>query len=203
MCEPAHSIVQYPENFSDVDLPFEDTLDKEIRLKAGLGPAFKWCNKVDGYYHFSRFGAGHSLAIPIPVNNYRYLPIPTYYEGIWWEKRVVFDDGSPNGSMPAAVKYHNLSVMGNISLLRRFLETSISKSRYAYLYAEVLIDAVFSRKGRDAIHAKVKKVFGNNIDIHYLFSDRGHIKNKAMKIFLGATRHQDFLQPQFGDLFTG
>jgi hypothetical protein len=51
MCEPAHSVVQYPQDYDDTDLPFGGTMDKQSRLSAALGKAVSWGRKIGKWFH--------------------------------------------------------------------------------------------------------------------------------------------------------
>lgn len=205
MCEPAHSIVQYPGDYDDSDLPFGDTIDKESRLKAALGKAFRWTKKIGEWFHFSHFGSGHG-----GIANYRntiFLPTPLLYEGEWWERKFHFDGWGAKPttrSTEAARTYHDASVMGNMSLFRRFLETSMTSSshpRGAYVYVEALLEKVFTAEGANKLLEKFRRVFGRHATPAHVMSQQSSEQEveKAIKITMGFTRKRKLFLPHFAD----
>lgn len=207
MCEPYHSVVQYPDDFNDDDLPFGGQIDKETRLKAALGPAFGWTKKIGKWFHFSRFGAGHSKATMEAGRSTLYLPKPTLYEGEWWHRTFKFDgwgNRADTVALGAAEAYHNASVMGNMSLFRRFLETSMVKTNHprgAFAYVEVLLDHVLTSEGVNKLLVRFRRVFGPNVRPVQVMNLRSHEKEKekAIKIVMGFTRKRELFLPHFAD----
>lgn len=211
MCEPAHSVVQYPHDFDDTDLPFGGQMDKESRLKSALGKACGWTKKIGKWFHLSRFGAGHSKATLVDGRQSLYLPKATLYEGYWWDRKFSLD-GLPDWkakedplALKAAQQYHNDSVMGNMSLFRRFLETSMRKTSHplgASTYVHTLINSVLTTEGGNKLLARFRRVFGgksfrfetvmgpyaNEVDI-----------NRSIKLVMGFTRQRRLFLPHFSD----
>lgn len=206
MCEPAHSIVQYPDDF-DSDLPTGKGDGKESTLKAVLGKGFDWTKKIGKWFHLSKFGAGHhentgSL-------NYRsriYMPSPILWEGLWWERKFHFDgliEPDPGQIQRDAAKtYHNRSVMGNMSLFRRFLEKSMIESKQgAYSYVEALLEHVFTAEGVNKLLEKFRRVFGRSATPARLMSQRSTKQEveKGIKVVMGFTRRRGLFLPHFAD----
>lgn len=213
MCEPAHSIVQYPINDDyggDDNLPFGGQMDRETRLKAALGKAMDWGKKVLRWFHFSKLGSGHAGAGPVHGRQIFYLPNETRYEGKWWERRVD-PDGSYYGhpmdkeeALHAADLYCRDVVLGSMSKFRRFLETSIKKSSgWGYRYAEQFLEYVLTSAGRDAVLAKFRNIFGvrEACSVTRLFngSEGNPAKQKAIDCLMGFTRKRNLFVPLWAD----
>jgi hypothetical protein len=210
MCEPTHSIVQYPLNFDDSNLPFGDNISKADRLKAALGKAVSWGKKLGDWLHFSRLGSGHDGALGmVHGRRLHHLPTDTRYEGIWWQREFQVDSPVWNHNtsydheaFEAAKLYHQRSVMGNMSLFRRFLEQSMLQSDRASSYADLFLLYVLTSKGNTAVRRKLDKVFGKSL------GDYGNclgshqplpIKEKAIKVLMGFTRKRDLFVPAWAD----
>lgn len=207
MCEPCHSVVQYPRDYDDSDLPFGGNMDKESRLKAALGKAFGWTKKIGKWFHFSRFGSGHSGATMERGRQSLYLPTPTLYEGEWWHRQFKLDGWGARAdelALAAAEEYHQASVMGNMSLFRRFLETSMLKSKHgrgAAAYVEVLLEHVFTAEGANKLLEKFRRVFGKSATPAYVLSRRAHEQEveRGIKVVMGFTRKRGLFLPHFAD----
>ena len=207
MCEPCHSVVQYPDDFDDSDLPFGGQMDKETRLKSALGKAFGWTRKIGKWFHFSRFGAGHSRATMEDSRSTLYLPTPTLYEGEWWHREFKLDGWGARAdevARGAAEAYHNASVMGNMSLFRRFLETSMVKTNHprgAYAYVEAMLESVWTSEGVNKLLEKFRRVFGPHASPVNVMSRRSNEREvgKAIKIVMGFTRKRELFLPHFAD----
>lgn len=207
MCEPYHSVVQYPHDFDDTDLPFGGQMNKEERLKAALGAAFSWTKKIEKWFHFSRFGAGHSKATMITGRNSIYLPKPTLYEGAWWRRTFHLDGWGAKAetrAFNAAEEYHHRSVMGNMSLFRRFLEQSMRQTTHgqgAFAYVDVLLQNVLTVEGGNQLLEKFRRVFGPSAHPCRVMSRRSHKQEveKGIKIVMGFTRKRRLFLPHFAD----
>jgi hypothetical protein len=197
MCEPKHSIVQYPDDYDDSNLPFGGNMDKEIRLKAALGKAFDWARKIGKWFHLSKFGAGHSRATMEHSKNTLYLPTPTLWEGYWWDRTFHLDSWCRTycenmQQRNAAYAYHEASVMQNMSTFRRFLETSMRNTQHPlgpYAYTEKLLDYMLTSEGQNLCWKKLKCFFWSN----------SHNPERLIKITMGFTRKRDLLLPHFAD----
>ncbi len=208
MCEPAHSVVQYPHDFDDKDLPFGGQMDKESRLKSALGKACKWTKKIGKWLHLSRFGAGHSKATLVDGRQSLYLPQATLYEGYWWNRKFSLDGCFKREdplALKAAQQYHNDSVMGNMSLFRRFLETSMQKTSHpdgASAYVQTLVTSVLTAEGGNKLLARFRRVFGGkSFRLETVMGPHanGVELNRAIKLVMGFTRQRRLFLPHFAD----
>lgn len=207
MCEPYHSVVQYPSDFDDSDLPFGGNMDKKARLQSALGKAFSWTKKIGNWFHFSRFGAGHSGATMETARSSLYLPTPLLYEGEWWHRQFKFDGWCKKVdplALEAAEKYHKTSVLGNMSLFRRFLETSMVKTNHpqgAAVYVETMLEYVFTAEGANKLLEKFRRVFGRSATFNHVMNQRSHERavEKGIKIVMGFSRKRELFLPHFAD----
>jgi len=207
MCEPYHSIVQYPDDYDDSDLPFGGNMDKESRLKAALGKTFEWARKFGKWFHLSKFGAGHSGATRENYHNTLYLPTPTLWEGRWWDRTFHLDSwgrthGESMQQKSAAHAYHEASALGNMSLFRRFLETSMKKTNHPHgpwAYTERLVEDMLTTEGKNAFTSKFNSVFGRKFYGHSIYKLAQQNPDKIIKLTLGFTRKRNLLLPHFAD----
>ena len=191
MCEPAHSIVQYPDQ-PDEDQPFSGQATQEQIIQA-VSPSFliKWAKKIGSWFHVSRLGGGHSETIRVKACHYHRLPTPIKYEGLWWE-RLFTQDGHAvliPGQENAAHNYFNLVAAGNIQTLRRFLETSMRVSDIPEIYADRVFE-MLTPQGRDIfrkIRAKVRYNYGSTF------------KERLIDATVGITRRRNLLIPRWAD----
>jgi hypothetical protein len=207
MCEPGHSIVQYPDHTTDDNLPFGGQMDQESRLKAILGSVADWACKVGRWFHCSTLGGGHSMATkPISYQVHRYLPRATDYENNWWNRSLVID-GVYQGpaldrdeAFAAAKTYSDEVVTGSVAKLRRFLEVSITRSKFhAYSYVTNLMEDTFTAEGRQAVMDRFRQLFHvHNIgDLRRVFG--GAMKQVAVNCLLGFTRRRKLFLPVWAD----
>lgn len=198
MCEPAHSIVQYPDQDS-YDGPFQGG---EGMLQKSLGKGFGWAKKVGKWLHLSKFGLGHYEAQSLNGRSRLYLPSPTLYEGLWWLREFKYDGGFRGpGSIQfnAAKQYHESSVMTNMSTFRRFLETSMRKSSNAVFATEYvfrLLQSVLTPQGGNQLLRKFRNVFGKNMVLRLVV---GNHREESIKMVMGFTRKRHLFLPHFAD----
>ena len=189
MCEPAHSIVQYPD-----DLPFGGGRGCGMVF----GKVMDWCKKVGGFIHFSKLGAGHSESLRISPLHDLYIPEEARFEGLWWDRTFDFDSFNSQRSLErkgAAERYHNDVVFRDMCSFRRFLETSLRQSDKCNLYAERLMEFVLTPKGRDKLYNKLRSLGGGR-EIWKVF----HVlKPQAIKTVMGITRQRGLFLPHFAD----
>jgi len=206
MCEPYHSVVQYPTNFSDDDLFMSGQMDNETRIKSVFGRGADWLKKIKGWFHFSSFGAGHHWAIPPKAEEY--LPKPLLYEGEWWNRKFAFDGYDwpqlSDASVAAAREYHNQSAMGNVCLFRRFLETSMLRSKAyhgASTYVTRLIEDVLTTDGVNKLLEKFRRVFGKHAKPGSAMNSQCHPKQvkKGVDVVMGFVRKRVLFLPHFAD----
>lgn len=133
MCEPNHSIVQYPDQ-DDRGNPTSTMIDAIPSNGDGF---FTWAKKkIKSWFHFSKLGKGHSEAMStLSAWARQRLPEDTKYEAAWWARTVRLD-GRYNGghefdaaeAFNAAHEYAHRVSLGNMTLLRQFLQGSIQKT---------------------------------------------------------------------------
>lgn len=156
MCEPTHSIVQYPPD-DDQGNPTEGRLAKGLKKLMGI------VKKIGGWFHLSKFGYGHHEAQDWAAIDHHVLPPHTKFEGDWTTRTVAFDgsylgtsrpgwfsdDGllkraevreselkaheaatkmSADMALEAATAYSRIVVLDSLSSLRRFLQTSLEQT---------------------------------------------------------------------------
>jgi hypothetical protein len=216
MCEPCHSIVQYPDHDDDdrsSGTPTEQRISK-------LG---HWLRKFGQWLHLSKMGNGHGEAVAkTSLQTELFLPMPTLYEVNWWERKMHID-GPFRGALKrtghnsletysdafigehfalkqklreestaAAQQYANAVSIGNMTTFRRFLTTSIQKSDQPTKYV-LHFQLMLNRAGRDSLAKRIKeftmrcgRVSKTNVD-------------RVTKLLLGFTRKRELLIPEWAD----
>ena len=117
MCEPMHSIVQFPTEppeppsrggmATDVNLTVQQQPVKarpwnwpsgpqlcqkiEEALKWGEGKIGDMLKKIGDFFHLSKLGTGHSGSIHYIHKETMWLPDDTRYEAAWWNRTVKLD----------------------------------------------------------------------------------------------------------------
>jgi len=217
MCEPAHSIIQYPDSNDDEDDQSKPQPPMQDRLKMGLGERiFALGRRIGNWFHFSKMGNGHSEAIAMTGRAHQMVILPTHtkYEGLWWRREFQID-GHYHGyrhEMPtahaSAKEYHEDLVYSNIKTFRRFLEDSMKKSERPYVYAELLLESVFTSQGRDMVLAKFGRVFGGTAGAslsegYRLLTDGlnkyGSNVDKSIAMIMGFTRRRELYRSEWAD----
>lgn len=199
MCEPSHSIVQYPDKDDD-DNPTAGVIDA-IPAPQEM-PSSMWAKfrkKVGEWFHFSFMGHGHSESIGrMSPFARRLLPQDTKYETAWWERRVRLD-GTYHGpkwnqqpALEAATEYANRVCIGNMTSIRQFLELSMRHSERPYLYLERFYQ-MLTHQGRNSLYKRIKRLGETG--------DEYEIKNLdlVIKLVLGYTRKRGLLVPEWAD----
>lgn len=187
MCEPTHSIVQFPD---------QDDKGDPIEAKIDALPSDGIMKKIGSWLHISHCAYGHSEALGrISPMARLFLPRDTKYEAQWWD-RSVHRDGSFHGpeynrvlALDAATCYANKVSIGTLGQVRQFLENSIRKSEmHKDAYIARYINNMLNRSGREAFLEKIKNLFGV-IDPTKVVRD----------VILGWTRKRGFLVPEWAD----
>jgi hypothetical protein len=179
MCEPCHSIVQYPNNDDD-DRSSGTPVEQHV---SRIG---EWFRKIGRWLHLSKMGNGHSEAIKIAkFETELWLPTPTYYEVDWWRRYVHLDGGFRSyfgrigrnaldmysaenlaanrnlravlqeEALDAAKQYANACSIGNMTTFRRFLTASLQKTQTPLKYVQ-RFELMLTRAGRDLLAKKMK-----------------------------------------------
>jgi hypothetical protein len=208
MCEPNHSIVQYPDE--DDRGPTATRIEalpevKEGWFKEKLKQILRW-------FHLSRPGFGHSEAIgAVPIlARTNFLPTDTKYEARWWDRRVVLD-GAYHGhqfdkdeALACATEYANRVSIGSLQALRNFLEVSMRKSASMVLYVRRFLSDMLRKEGRDLLWAKVRLILGARAvadsRLNYQLITVADDKREAViKAVIGFTRKRSLLVPEWSD----
>ncbi len=202
MCEPNHSIVQFP-NQDDQGNPTESRLDS-IPSEQGWGAWLK--KKIGSYFHFSKMGLGHSetLGTISPVGR-RLLIQDTKYEAQWWDRKFHLD-GTFHGpeydkkeAFDCAHEYAKRVSIGNLTTLRQFLENSIMKTFQLSRYLELFAGSFLNREGSNEFLVKMKtKLYWQDL-WNIPFNLDKEERRKLLKMMLGFTRRRNLLVPEWAD----
>jgi len=192
MCEPSHSIVQYPsqDDGGSPTAPLMDAIEKcqpegwFARLKKRIG----------GWFHFSKMGYGHSEALLLTPESRRRLPTENRYEAWWWVRKVALDgqffgpDYEKVDALECATAYAHKVSVGNLTLWRQFIESSMRLSKRPHSYETAFVDLMLTAKGRDAFKAKSVRVNKSRWNLE-----------TAIKLILGFSRKRELLVPEWAD----
>ena len=185
MCEPAHSILQYPDTFDDgsgmATKPF---------APSALQKFFDWGKKIGSFFHFSKMGEGHSEAQKIIIGQtWHEVPNPLRYEANWWDRKFHIDDYRtvPPDSHDCAKHYADLVSIGSLHALRQFLEASMKKTDRASEYFARFHNNFLNGKGR----AELEKRFKSQVKHFFNINQIG--------LLLGFTRKRNLLVPEWAD----
>lgn len=202
MCEPNHSIVQYPGDRGDGS-PTEILLGPSIKDKI-----LEVGKKILGWLHFSKLGTGHSEAIRQLGRLSSLIPEETRWEARWWDRTVVLD-GKFNGeaydlelASTASQEYAKAVSIGSLSALRNFLEVSLRKTNAPYMYVSGFLYNLIKPQGRDIVANKLKRCLGiKRLDIYKLIGHRpdSATVQRITKVLLGFTRNRDVLCDAWAD----
>lgn len=198
MCEPTHSIVQYPDHNDSGDRT--DSVIEAIPFDRKDGGVWQWLRKKLGnWFHFSKLGSGHSEAIErMSPFARRLLPQDTKYEALWWKRKVKLDgyylgqEFDKEEALKCAETYANTVSIGNLTQLRQFLEFSMRKSERAWRYVEAFYQ-ILTERGRNTFNTLLKKLFGNVVRATEQRLD------PLIKFMLGFTRKRDLLIVEWAD----
>lgn len=196
MCEPTHSIVQYPTVVEGE--PIGHLVQAAIERPETKGLLLPTGSLIYGYLNYSSLGFGHSEAVGrLPYHVRSRLPEDMKYEAKWWDRTVRRDWGwdapgyiDPN-SYESAETYAQRSSIGSLPILRRFLEQTLMKtfrpSSYVSPFLEILND-----NGQSALRESISKIFsGKNINNQYTLSTllESEKKEKVIGMMLKTTRN--------------
>jgi hypothetical protein len=206
LCEPHHSINQYPSD--DSDEPTGIGAPNESRLRVGLQKLGDWLRRIGGYFHLSKLGSGHTESQDWALTRGLWLPPEIRYEARWWDRQVVFDtsvmtitrlreSGRYDEALEAATAYAHQTSIGSLFALRRFLEGSLAKSERPLSYAEHFLSDLLNLKGQTAFLAKVVRVVGR--DWRCQIQMEKFPLDRFVKLILGFTRKREYMNDSWAD----
>lgn len=211
MCEPSHSIVQFRDEDDDNNPtgPRLDMIGAPIGADSNLWDKMK--KKISNWFHFSCPGFGHSETLERMTARMRLkIPQDTKYEAAWWTRSVkldgrfyginlnMFDCSSHREqhieiakaeALVAATTYANKVSIGNMTLLRQFLEISVRKSERPIAYIEQFTRMLLT-KAKDQFSQKIKRLVGDNI--------KSRIET-VIAIMMSFTRKRNLLVSEWSD----
>ena len=200
MCEPSHSIVQFPDE--DDRGPTGGLID--ALPQEGFWERMK--KRIGNWFHLSKMGRGHSETLGhLTLPGRRLLPPDTKYEAHWWERTVVLD-GRFNGiefdkawALECANEYAHQVSIGSMHQLRQYLEVSMRKSYRPSSYLTAFTQ-MLNAKGRDAFQVKIKHLpFIHQRAFYEDYHIQDGFVDKAIKVMLGFTRKRELLVPEWAD----
>lgn len=204
MCEPSHSITQFPHQDDDGN-PMGPKMDA---LAKSEGFVKKWMKRVGDWFNLSRCGHGHSESMQnvSPVIARLWLPEHVKYENHWWDRKVVNDGGRRivdqtvrQDALESAEVYAHRVCLGNMSVFRRFLQTSLKLTYYPNYYLDRLLDRCFTRDGRAKFVQKMRVIWpGMSVPKLLLVRDPSE-KKKRIDFVMGWTRKRDLWLPHWAD----
>ena len=183
-----------------------------LRMRMLLGEEIKALSEIDGFYHLSRFGKGHSESRYSRLGRLADIPKYTAYEIMWWDREVKLDgalyvprldvDGKKierlagfirkvhgDHAYEACKKYAERTSIGDTGVLRRFLEQTLGTTERLVAY-ETPLDQLLSSLGRDEFRKRLRLA-----DISKLSEADSNTEKKIrlIKIVCGLTRNPSFL----------
>jgi hypothetical protein len=227
MCEPSHSIVQYPtyDPFTEdpirslistavatartIELSEANTPEKVEKIQSSL---LLPQGVVSGnFINYSRFGSGHSESIgKLPTRTLERLPQDVKYEAHWWNRNVKLDSRVPKWvetfgkqeSLDSATFYAERASIGDLKIFRRFLENSLKFSDRPYVYIDHFMMMLTSR-GKTFIAEKLRWIFNGkavnvSMTLHSMLLDKKQ-KEVAIGVMLKATRKREYLCAEWSD----
>lgn len=228
MCEPSHSIIQYP----TVDPESQDPIRDAVRMAVSnahqieineapneeVAAAIKSSlilpqGVISGHFiNYSRLGSGHSEAIgKLPVRVRSRLPEDVKYEAHWWDRSVKLDSRMPqwvkllgqDESKDSATVYAERTSIGDLKIFRRFFENSLLHSERPNNYVEPFF-LMLSVKGFDTFTKSLKRIFNGKLSIsdtlYSVFKSKDKkTKAKVIGVMLKMTRNRENLVCEWAD----
>ncbi len=228
MCEPSHSIIQYP----TIDPESQDPIRDAVRMAVSnahqieineapneeVAAAIKSSlmlpqGVISGHFiNYSRLGSGHSEAIgKLPARVRLRLPEDVKYEAHWWNRSVKLDSRLPNWvkligvdeSKDSATVYANKTSIGDLKIFRRFLENSLLHSERPGNYAGPFFQ-MLSLKGFANFEKSLKRIFNGKFSVsdtlHSVFKSKDKkTKAKVIGMMLNMTRKRENLVDEWSD----
>lgn len=228
MCEPSHSIIQYPTIDPESHDPIRDTVRlaissaRQIEINEAPNEEVAAAIKsslilpqgvVSGdFINYSRLGSGHSEAIgKLPVYIRSRLPEDVKYEAHWWNRSVKLDSRLPtwvkligiDESKDSAKVYAEKTSIGDLKIFRRFFENSLLHSNRPGNYIEPFFK-MLSMGGWDYLSQNLKRALSGKISIsdtlHSILKSKDKkLKEKVIGIMLKTTRKRENLVCEWSD----
>lgn len=192
MCEPKHSIVQYPDDH-------DDDASGQSYVKSILQGLGQWGKRIGNWFHLSKMGKGHSEAVGQVSKGsvWQIWDTLTNYECFWWDRKVELD-GMFRGkidketALSSAKEYAKQVSIGSLTSLRRFLEASIKQTERPTLYLQRFHSSFLNQRG--------KKDFERRLRVVDVSIDKANLSKDALtKLMLGYTRRRGLLVPAWAD----
>lgn len=218
MCEPSHSIVQFPvENLVEaetINVAVQNAVSLDVLEKDGPLFIIPKGVRIGSYLNYSRLGFGHSEALGrLPRHVRSRLPRDVKYEVGWWDRSVHLDgpffrrwdaaEIEREESLESATIYAHRSSIGDTKMLRRFLEQTLNTTTRPWAYMSQVF-ALLSSKGRDAFDMMIRRAFR----FHKQFSLESTVFDlmrelRSRKIVIGIilklTRTRNYLTTEWAD----
>ncbi len=226
MCEPSHSIVQYPVSDPETQEPIRDLVKTAVataqNLEIAEAPTPEKAEAIksslilpqgvviDRFINYSRLGSGHSEAIGKLSPRIRCrLPEDVKYEAHWWERSVKLDgrkprwvnDYGPEDSLNSATVYANRSSIGDMKIFRRFFENSLKHTDRPANYVDPFLSMI-NNKGREHLARSIKKFYhgkGGSLALTITSALLGPEKDRMIGLLLKITRVREYLNDAWAD----
>jgi len=203
MCEPYHSVVQYPAvNAQGDDVTnLLNAVSGRIRLTQG--------QKILDWVHYARSGFGHSETInKVPLAD-RMLPEATRYEGAWWNREFTIDGGyaghdfDAERALEAAHFYSKQHALGSVITLQDFLRGALSNSAEPEQYLDLIVEKLVKPSVRAVVWDSLKEhLKGDKPNTRHKFNStfRKHLQFGALLAeALNIAGNRELLVPEWAD----
>lgn len=199
MCEPTHSISQFPPDDPSSGTP------QGAKISA-LGRIMEFGRKIAQWFHWSKIGKGHHESFAVNIDNRLWMPSHTKYEALWWERKVVIDGPFCGESfereeaLQCASLYAQDISIGNLTVLRRFLESSLRATEVPFLYLERFFGSFLSIEGKKHAKVRLKKAVGH-LELGTLRRSPSDFHlDRIIAVMMAMTRKREWLQDAWADL---
>ncbi len=226
MCEPFHSITQFPALTEEQDslrpqleaatqspiVSYGLALRDNATIKVISDPYADLGVEIDEFVNYSKMGLGHSESLArLPARARRRLPQDTRYEVAWWERRVRIDGGFYGGpkyleqqAMESAKKYAHLASIGSLPIFRRFLETTVRRTDEwrRFQYFQRVLENLLTAEGREQLARKLQAAIGGRKGASILDSLPlldVPLFDRCVNAMMGFTRKRELMVSEWAD----
>lgn len=225
MCEPAHSIIQFPTEIPSSMVDYKPRIERAVQGSFELQLQYAQPKEkraileipqgivIGPFINYSRLGSGHSECLAQLKSKIReYIPEEMKYEALWWERRVkidtIFDpewlkEFVIEESISAATEYARRSSIGDLKILRRFLEVSLQTSDRPSTYSYQFVLNLLSKRGRAKLNEALQKLFYgkklHDLDTIEKCLREDRFKNQIIGIMMKITRERRNLNDAWAD----